>query len=260
MSNIHAIGRERHSTLRWQHNTSYNFAATEGLTPLVAQELPAAMQTMPIAFLETEGSALIPFAMQGLAPGKNLFVAGNGQWVGAYIPAALRAYPFSLAKTADHQQVLCIDEDSGLLSQSSGEPFWDEAGQPATGVTEVFQMLIRVEANRPVTHKICLLLQKHQLIKPWPLKVKNETSEQAVEGLFCIDETALNQLPAEALLELRNTGALLCAYCQLLSMQNIQTLGQMAAIHAKAAAPLPSKNRNEMDLSFLEGRDLLKFF
>jgi hypothetical protein len=106
-------------------------------------------------------------------------------------------------------------------------------------------------------------LQKHQLIQHWPIKLQTTAGEQAVEGLFRIDETALNQLPAEALLELRNTGALLCAYCQLLSMQHLQTFGQLAAAHAqadaKAQAALPTQN-GELDLSFLNGSETLKFF
>jgi len=62
---------------------------------------------------------------------------------------------------------------------------------------------------------------------------------------------------------LRDAGALLCAYCQLLSMQHLQTLGQLAAVHAKAdaqaQAALPTKN-GELDLSFLEGSETFKFF
>ena len=260
MPNIQAISRERHATKRWLRNTQYAFAAAEAFTPLVMHELPVAMQTMPITFLETNGTYM-PFAMQGLAPGKNLFVAGNGQWVGAYIPVALRAYPFGLGTTPEQKHVLCMDEDSGLLSDTTGELFLDDAGQPTPALGELFQMLSKAEANRPATQNICALLQKHQLIKPWPLKIKGETGEQAVEGLFCIDEAALNQLSGDVLVELRNAGALLCAYCQLLSMQNMQTLGQLAAVHAKAdaQAPVPTKGK-ELDLSFLEGSGTMKFF
>lgn len=262
MPNIQAISRERHAAKRWQRNTHYTFVAAEPFTPLVMQELPMAMQTMPIVFLEVKG-AYMPYAMQGLALGKNLFVAGNGQWVGAYIPAALRAYPFGLVSTTDQQHVLCIDEDSGLLSDTTGESFWDASGQPSAALGEVFELLRTVETNRPVTQSICALLQKHLLIKPWLLKIKGENNEQTVEGLFCIDEAALNRLSAQVLLELRNAGALLCAYCQLLSMQNVQTLGQLASVHAKesamARAPLPIKSK-ELDLSFLGDSGTMKFF
>jgi len=89
--------------------------------------------------------------------------------------------------------------------------------------------------------------------------MQGDAGEQNVAGLFRIDEAALNQLPAEAFMELRDAGALLCAYCQLLSMQHLQTLGQLAQVHAKANAPLPTKNKKELDLSFLEGSETFKF-
>jgi hypothetical protein len=258
MSNIQPISRERHAGQRFKRNPNYNFAASDAVSFLVVQELPQAMLHLPVAFLATEGG-FTPVALQGLKPGKNLFVAHNGQWVGAYVPAAYKAYPFVLANTPEGKQVLCFDEDSGLLSNTEGESFFAEDGQPGKTVGEVFTFLNQHAAHRQSTQGICALLQKHQLIQPWPVKLQGTAGEQTVEGLFRIDEAALNQLPAEALIELRNAGALLCAYCQLLSMQHLHTLGQLAEIHAKAAAPLPVKNK-ELDLSFLEGSETFKFF
>ena len=52
--------------------------------------------------------------------------------------------------------------------------------------------------------------------------------EQQVEGLFRIDEAALNALPADALAEVRDANALALAYCQLLSQQRLQALGKLA--------------------------------
>lgn len=258
MSNIQAITRERHASQRWKRNPNYNFAASDALSFLVVQELPKAMQHLPIAFLAT-GGTFTPVALQGLKPGKNLFVNQNGQWVAGYIPAAYRSYPFVLANTEDGKQVLCFNEDSGLLSSTEGENFFSEGDQPSKAVGEVFAFLNQITVNRQSTQGICALLQKHSLIQPWPIKLQSADGEQAVEGLFRIDEAAMNQLPAEAFMELRNAGALVPAYCQLLSMQHLQTLGQLAEVHAKAAAPLPVKNK-ELDLSFLEGSETLKFF
>jgi len=39
----------------------------------------------------------------------------------------------------------------------------------------------------------------------------------------------------------------------------VQTLGQLAQVHAKANAPLPTKNKKDLDLSFLEGSETFKF-
>jgi hypothetical protein len=262
MPNIQAITRERHASQRFTPYTSYAFAATDAVCALVNQELPKAMLVLPIAFLAVEG-AFVPVAVLGLNPGKNLFVAQNGKWVASYIPAAYRSYPFVLANTPEGKQVLCFNEDSGLLSDTQGEPFFAEDSQPSKTVSEILTFLNQIAANRQSTQGICALLQKHHLIQPWPIKIQGAQAEQSVQGLYRIDETAMNQLPTEAFIELRDAGALVVAYCQLLSMQHLQTLGQLADAHAKvearAKATLPVKN-GELDLSFLEGSETMKFF
>ena len=234
MPNFQAITRERHASQRWQRASNYRFAAQDAVVPLVAAELPKAVISQPIAFIE-QAEGFVPAAVLSLMPGKDLYVAKSGCWTGDYIPAAFRSYPFRLANTDDGQQVLCIDEDSGLVSNSpGGEPFFNEDGQPAQTVLDILNFLTLVERSRVVTAAACAALQKHALIRPWAITLKTETGEQKIAGLFQIDEAALNQLSAEALHEVSQAGALPMAYCQLLSMQHLPLLGQLIDAHAKA--------------------------
>ena len=92
------------------------------------------------------------------------------------------------------------------------------------------------------------------------IKLKTDAGEQAINGLFQIDEAALNQLSADALLDVRNAGALPIAYCQLLSMQHLPLLGQMIEAHSKAEASAESQSQTalqqlasngELDIEFL---------
>ncbi len=258
MPNIQVISHSNYATKRWMRYTNYNFAAADALSPLVVQELPKAMLSMPIGFILAEDGTYKPVSIQGLEPGKNLFVALDGRWVGGYIPVAYRCYPFVIANTEDGQQVLCYNEDSGLLSDTEGELFFGEDEQPSKATIEVLNVLSQVVVNRVVTEKACAVLQKHNLIQPWLIKLQTPNGEKTVEGLFRMDEAAMNKLSAEAFLELRDTGALTLAYCQLLSMQHLPLLGQLADAHAKAAAPLPTKGK-DIDLSFLSDGDIFKF-
>jgi len=91
--------------------------------------------------------------------------------------------------------------------------------------------------------------------------VQGDTVEQAVEGLFRIDEAALNQLPADAFMELRDSGALVLAYCQLLSMQHLPVLGQLAQLHAQAEqkAALPTTPGGELNLEYLNNSGTISF-
>lgn len=109
------------------------------------------------------------------------------------------------------------------------------------------------------------LLQRHGLIKPWALKVQSDEGEKLLGGLYQTDEEALNRVPAEALVELRNSGALVLAYCQLISMQHVQVLGQLAVAHARAeqasaaAAARTVDPKGDLNLEFLKANDSLNF-
>lgn len=263
MPNFVALSRNLHAGKRWLRHSSYRFAAQDAVIPLVAQELPKAIMSLPVGFVAT-GGGFVPVAVQGLAPGQNLFVAPDGRWLAAYTPAAYRGYPFQLAHAENGQQVLCFDEESGLISDGpQGEPFFDEDSNPSKGVAEVMNFLTQIQANRVLTDRVCALLQHHGLIQPWPLKVQEAGGERIVEGLYRIDEAALNALPADAVVALRNGGALPMAYCQLLSMQHLARLAPLAQAHAEAQAaqaqPLPQTPAGDLDLEFLNKGGTISF-
>ena len=257
MAQLSVISREQHGSKRWKRYSSYSFAANDAVTPLVAQELPRACMHLPIGFVKTEsGFQLV--AVQGLKPGKNLWVAPDGRWVGGYVPASYRGYPFVVANTEDGRRVLCVREDSDLITEGEGEPFFDDEGKAAKPVQDVLNFLEQVSANGELTARLTVLLAEHDLIQPWPIQLKSGDGEQKVDGLYRIDEAALGKLPVESLEALRSGGALPFIYCQLLSMQHLQKLGQLATQHAAAAAMLEPET-GDLDLEFLHDDGNIRF-
>lgn len=258
MPHIQVISRERHAQQRWQRYSSYAFAAHEAVVPLAAAELPKAAMSLTLAFAEQQG-VFVPVAVLGLQPGSNLWVGADGHWGAPYIPAAWRGYPFLLARTEDGQQVLCIDEESGLLTAGpEGERFFNDDGQPVQATLDILSFLTQTEQSRAAAVQACAALARHQLIRPWPITVKNDAGEQQIEGLFQVDEAALNQLPGEALQELARAGALGVAYCQLLSMQHLPVLGQLAQARAQAVATA-APPAHDLDLEFLNRSGTIGF-
>lgn len=258
MPNYVAVSRTTHASKRWNRHTHFAFAARDAICPLVAQELPKAQLHLPIAFVSQE-SGFIPVAVLGLQTGKNLFVAPNGRWLGGYIPANYRSYPFALASNAAGQQILICDEDSGLINETGSEPFFDPEGNAAPGIQKLLDFLTQVQQNRILTQRICNALAENQLIQPWPITLQTGTEKRQIEGLHRIDETALNALPAEAFEALRQSGALPIAYCQLLSMQHLPMLSKLAEAHQPASQPLPTTPKGELDLEFLHKSDTISF-
>jgi len=263
MSKYKAIDRNNYGSKYWRRYCTYSFTAQDAVAALVAQELPKAHISLPVAFIQTDNVFTL-VAVQGLKPGQNLLMAADGRWLAAYIPAAYRGYPFRLATAEDGRQVLCVDEESGLVGDGpEGESFFNEDGTPSTAINDVINFLSRVEASRKLTARICEALYRHDLFQPWPIKVKTDKGEQAIDGLFRIDEAALNALPADAFIELRDIGALAVVYCQLLSMQHLQVLGQLVQAQAKAQAEagngLKTTPDGELDLEFLNDGGAIKF-
>lgn len=267
MPQLEAITKTEYEGKYWRASPNYAFASQDAMAILVVQEVARACLTLPLAFAKT-GDHFAIVAVQGLRQGQNLMVAPDGRWLGGYIPAAYRAYPFALANTQDKQQVLCFDRASGLLGihapqEASAQgltAFYDASGEPSQRTRQILQFLTQVRANREPTQRLCDALQQQQLIQPWDVEVKAGERTQKVQGLFRVDEAALNALPAEAFETLRQSGALPLVYCQLLSMQHLQRLGALARARAQAqSTALPQTDAGDLDLEFLNSGGTIKF-
>lgn len=266
MSTMQPISRAHYANKRWRRPQGCSFAAHDLVVPLAAPELSRAAISLPIGFIADQ-QGFVPVALLGLQPGQNLFVAPDGRWLGGYQPARYRGYPFALLNTQDGQQVLCFDEDSGLLSDSEGEAFFAEDGEPAPAIKTLLDFLNQVQRGMQQSRALCAALQAQNLIVPWPLQVDHGQGPQSIEGLYRIDEAALNQLPAEAFETIRQAGVLPLVYCQLLSMQHLGVLGQLARAHAELAAKtrtaaldtLPVTPDGDLNLEFLNQDGVISF-
>ncbi len=258
MANYQVVSKDSHAQTRWLPYTNYKHASAEAVAPLVLQEFLAAGRDMPLGFIEADG-CFIPVAIQGLRPGKNLLVAPDGRWLGGYVPARYRSFPFTLANTEDGQQVLCTDTDSDLLtSAGEGQALFDDEGQPSKATQDILGFLSAIATNRLLTEKVCSVLQKHDLIQPWPIKVATQAEQVEVGGVFRIDESRFNALPIDALDEVRSAGALPVVYLQLMSMQNLSLLGRLADMHANNASK-PQALPATLDLEYLNESGNISF-
>ena len=241
-------------TRRWRRAPNLRHAQQREAVTLGVGELAKAVLHLPVALIRQE-QGWLPAAVLALHKGQNAFVSPGGEWLAGHVPAAFTFYPFALAPTTGEGLQLCFDADSGLFTQGAeGEAFFDDAGRPTTAVRETYDLLLRHESGRKRAAAACAALDRHGLIRPWSITVRTDDGEAPVVGLYRVDEAVLNKLPAEALLELRNAGALVMAYCQLLSMQHLQTLGRLANALGQAkhdAATQSIVKGGELDMEFL---------
>ncbi|WP_051911481.1 SapC family protein [Methylomicrobium agile] len=234
MSNYQALSFKHHVNKRWLRPANYAFAAADTVAVLSLNELPHTLAAMPIGFIKQD-ERFLPAAIQSLHSGRNWFVGPDQRWLGDYIPAVYRAYPFRLAKTEEDKRILLIDADSGLIAEGvAGEAFFTAEGQPTPFIQSIVDFLSLLEQDRQRTVDVCEALQSYDLIQPWPITVKVLDRNIPFKGLYKINETALNALSGEALRELMQVGALSAAYCQLFSVRNLTLLGRLVQVHGKA--------------------------
>lgn len=259
MPQLSAITKQSHADKFWTRQLSYSFAAKDSLALLAAAELSKAVHAFPMVFIKQQDRFFLA-AVLSLTPGTNLFVAQNGKWLGGYVPAAFRGYPFSLAKAQGKDNlILCVDEDSGLVHEdkTAGEPFFDDTGEVTQQVKDVLNFLNQMEQNKTATNVAVAALADAGVITQWPLKIRQGDQEKPVTGLYRVDEAKLNSLDDGQFTKLRKAGSLPVAYAQLFSMGNISIFEKLAQIREKTQ---PKKDNMPDDMpNMLAGDDMISF-
>ena len=241
MPQFAAVSRERHANKKWLRFSNYAFAAGEIIAPIVGAELARAALAMPCAFLQQSGRYTL-VAVLSIIAGRNMFVGPDGRWLGPYVPAVFRLYPFRALPTEQGDTaVLCVDEESKLVvdGRSAGEEFFDAQGNPAPVLKPAFDAALALERNRKATELAVEALAQSGVIRPWEIKLKSKEGERPISGLHRVDEAALRGLPDQSFLNLRKASALPIAYTQMLSMAQLGMLEHLARMitQAKAAPP-----------------------
>lgn len=248
MTNFVPVNQAQHAGKAWRRPGGFAHAAAEAAAPLVGEEFAKAAVAMPIAFVAQAGRYQ-PVALMSPIPGRNLFIGPAGQWLGGYVPAVLRFYPFRLARANEAEKtILFVDQDSGLVVDADGaaESFFDADGNPSPATKSVLDSLTKIERSRMATDRAVAALADAGVIQPWPLKVMADGKATPTNGLFRIDAAALNALDDEAFLKLRKSSALPLAYMQLLSMGRLALFDQLIRRQQQLAP------RQEPQISFDE--------
>jgi len=232
----------QHRDKYWHRYANFKFSAGYHTVYIVASEISRAALTMPLAFIR-KGDGYTLCVVLSPTPEKNIYIAPDGRWLGGYIPASVRSYPFSLEINADKDETLCVDESSGLIQEGdTGKsiPLFDDSGKLSEAVQQVLNLLHQVEQNRVLTDQAVSVLSQADVICEWDFKLTLNGVERSASGLYRIDETRLSNLADPQFVQLRQTGALKVAYAQLLSMGNISKWARLAKMHNQSPSTSPA--------------------
>lgn len=228
-----------HRDFVWLKNSDWHFARENAVMPVSAMEMPKLCTEFVSGWIESNDHLQLVVLM-GLRPDFNLFVANDGSWLPGCMPVTLQCTPFTIGLTEHRDPVLCFDDQAGSLSQASDSdrehayPLFNAEGALCKEADSITQTLLLHQQNLHNTRIASDALQEEGLIKPWAANINTELSGTVnLEGLFYLDEGALNRCSPEVLKSLQNKGALAMAYCQLISQQHLERLGRLADAHMR---------------------------
>lgn len=184
---------------------------------------------LPLAFAQL-GDEWQLVALTSLLPGVNHLVGPQGQWLGEYIPAIFRSYPFTLSragsKDSDGYLLCALAEGEHIVDAERGVPFFDESGQACEQTRRIGNFLVEIEASRLQTTRAVRALIEAKLLVAWNLQSEHNGEVRDVSGFFKIDEVGFSKITQETFLKLQNAGALPLAYAQIYAREQFGRLQQ----------------------------------
>ena len=143
----------RLSGMRWKRYRSYDFAKEELGVPIVASEASLVASSMPFVFLNNKRD-YVPYALCSLSSARNAFVSSEGRWLGSYVPARLRSYPFCLSGHPGDDTVLVREDAITAADEPESSPFLASHGGLSEPVRKVQRFLIECRSEMEKTAKL----------------------------------------------------------------------------------------------------------
>ncbi len=214
--------------LHWglESSSGFPFMRNSHSAPISAIEFFLLAKDYPIAF-EKSTTGLSVIAILGLRKDENIYMDKDGSWASdTYVPALVRAYPFSLSREATGPLSLYIDESFDKINkESKGEMLFD-----TTGATTEFQEQARVylqnlQKHTEFTEQLCSAMYTLNILKPLETRFQTPSGDKSpIEEYWVIDREKLEDLPQQKLGELAKSGFLEPIYLHLNSLSNLATL------------------------------------
>jgi len=215
--------------LSLQPVTNFGFARATNSLLLGAAEYSRAMRNYPIVFTSREPRVAV--AVLGLEGNENLFVGEGGKWrEGNYTPAYVRRYPFIfLEQPGKAELTLCIDEASGLLTQSDDHLLF-EGGEPTQLVRNALNFCREFHEQTLASAAFVAGLAEQALLVPNEARIRlNSGKELTLRDFQIVDEAKFSALPDDVFLDWRRRGWLPLVYAHLMSMASWASLVELEA-------------------------------
>ncbi len=236
-----ALDSAKHRQLKLRNDIS-TLTAAAGLNSffITTAEFGDACKEYAIVFLraglDAQGKEqLAPVVVFGLAQAQNLMLEGE-RWTARYVPAVLRAYPFTLSMTPDKQFVVCVDESWKGLSTSEGQALFDDKGERSPMLVEIQKFIEAIEGEIERTRLFGQWLLEKKLLRDMRFDATLADGQAlSADGFLAIDEEALKNLPDADVLAMHRNGALELVHAHRISMANMRRLVELRQAQLRTA-------------------------
>lgn len=224
------LNREAHADITIGASPEgYRYAASSQTALLTAVEFFDAGRQFPVIFAPASDKRILPVALFGLERNENLFVDARGGWLGHYVPAYVRRYPFITTDGAEGQVTVCFDQVYDGLNREEGARLF-EKGAPTAKLKEIEAFLQDFMAQIRHTEQFAAMLAEAGLFKPITARaLLKDGRSYALEGMLVVDEQKLARLPDGEVVRLFRSGALALIHAHLLSLRNLNLLMDLKA-------------------------------
>jgi len=229
MPQMEVLSKTEHADLKLKSGLNVEALKTQNVIPLTATEFGAAGANFPVLFVQDDQSGEYrAVGVTGLKNGENLIF--NDEINSRYIPFDLRRGPFAVVRDEENDRlVLCVDLESNLLDRVEGELIIQEDGSLSQSAETIQQQLQLYIQQQQVTNGMLRYLDELNLIIPSPVTITLDGEKTGLNGLYRIDDKALEALSDEAVLELHKRNYFSAIYAHLHSLAQMQHLVNLSA-------------------------------
>lgn len=253
-----ALSTTDHLTATFKPREGYEFAKSLITLPILMAELSKAIPHYVLGFTKSNDQFTLS-ALVGVDADRHAYLFHDGRWLCGYVPAAVRAYPFGLAKNED-QYIFCIDGNH-IYPQDTPDavPLFTSEGSLSEKANESLDFLKQCEENRAITQKAVQALADADVLSEHDLIIPQEEGKEPIRvtGFYRVDEKKLLELDAESFASLRSTGSVALAYAQLFSLAQVSQITERLEFIAKHT-PETASGIEDLDQMF-GADDTLKF-
>ena len=222
------VSPQRHKDLSIKSGSSFAYARGVNSVPLMVAEFPNAAAEHAVVF-SGEGEDVVPVVLLGVRDDENLFVGPEGNWLGRYVPAFLRRYPFVFSSSDDGKNfTLCVDESyEGANREGRGERLFDGDGERTQYLQSVLGFLQAYQVQFQRTLAFTKRLVELNLLEPMQARFTMQDGRALTLGGFqAINRERLRALSGAQLAALNAADELELIYIHLQSLKQLSVTAE----------------------------------